>query len=479
MKRLIQKILPFIIVLSGCENFNINININNPDNNTIKVSGQFNSLSTSSTIISSISSSISNSSKQEQSPIEYLLAILENVTMEVGEQLIISDYYELKGYKTLTAKQKEVTVTSSDETVVQIDSLYKTMTAIKEGTAVITVISDIDTIKTCSFTVKVTNSSPIKSLEAVSDTVEIKIGDQVTTANFYELKGYKPLSAKQKLVTITSSDENVVKIDASYKTMTAVNLGTATITVVSDADKTKSCSFTITVSDCFFDRTITSINSSWDVDHEMDAENPYIKVDTNISDGIYIRNSDGLKWYVETEITIHSVLSGEEWPKFGLIANTTTNTEINNNKLCYYLNAPMNEFAQGWKNFGVCEVSNDWNWAWNAGVGNNEARYIDVVTSVESPITYETKFHIGMVREGFNFHLFANKQYICSIQTLGTLFGLYNAETLYYTDPAPAIAGFFAFNSVITFSNYRFVSESAEVDTYIPAEPVFNLGWAA
>ena len=48
--------------------------------------------------------------------------------------------------------------------------------------------------------------SPIKSLEAVSATAEIKIGEQATTANFYELKGVKSLSAKQKRVTITSSD---------------------------------------------------------------------------------------------------------------------------------------------------------------------------------------------------------------------------------------------------------------------------------
>ena len=51
--------------------------------------------------------------------------------------------------------------------------------------------------------------SPIKSLTAVSDTVDIKIGEQATLANYYELKGVKSLSAKQKKVTITSSDESV------------------------------------------------------------------------------------------------------------------------------------------------------------------------------------------------------------------------------------------------------------------------------
>lgn len=324
-----------------------------------------------------------------------------------------------------------------------------------------------------------TEQSPIKSLEAVNASVEIKIGEQATTANYYELKGVKSLSAKQKRVTITSSDESVVKVASSFKTMTAVSLGTATITVVSDVDATKTCSFTVTVTDAFFDRTITSISSTWDVAHEMDAENPYIKIDSNLSDGIYARGSDGLKWYIETEITIHSINAGEEWPKFGIVANTTTHTETNNNKLYYFLNAPMNEVDQGWKYFGVCEVANGGSWAWNAGVGNNEARHNDVVTVTETTITYETKFHIGMVRDGFNFHLYANKQYIGSIKTLDTLFGSYNAETQGYTDPVPAMAGFFSFNSVITFSNYNFVSDATAVDALIPAEPAFNENWAA
>lgn len=322
-----------------------------------------------------------------------------------------------------------------------------------------------------------TEQSPIKSLEAVNATVEIKIGEQATTANYYELKGVKSLSAKQKRVTITSSDESVVKVAASYKTMTAVNIGTATITVVSDVDATKTCTFTVNVTDAFFDRTITSISSTWDVAHEMDEENPYIKIDSNLSDGIYARGSDGLKWYLETEITIHSINAGEEWPKFGIVANTTTHTENNNNKLYYFLNAPMN-VEGNWVDFGVCEVSNGANWAWNAGVGNNEARHNDVLKSIDTPITYETKFHIGMVRDGFNCHLYANRTYIGSIEVLGTLFGNYNAETQAYTDAAPAMAGFFSFNSVITFSNYKFVSDAAVVDTYIPAEPEFNTGWA-
>lgn len=323
-----------------------------------------------------------------------------------------------------------------------------------------------------------TEQSPIKSLTAVSETVDIKIGEQATLANYYELKGVKSLSAKQKRVVITSSNEEVIKIASSYKTMSALSIGSATITVTSEVDSTKVCTFTVNVTDAFFDRTLTSIGSSWDVTNEMNEENPSIKIDTNLSDGIYARGSDGLKWYIETAITVHSINAGEEWPKFGIVANTTVNTpESNNNKIYYFLDAPMNREGN-WVNFGVCEVSNGGNWAWNAGVGNNVARHNDAVASVENPITYETTFSMGMLRDGFNCHLFVNGAYIGSVTALGTLLGNYDAATSDYTSPANCMAGFFSFNSVVTFSNYKFYNDEAKLAEYMPAEPVFNTNWA-
>ena len=323
-----------------------------------------------------------------------------------------------------------------------------------------------------------TEQSPIKSLTAKNETVEIKIDEQANIANCYEIKGFKSLNAKQKKVTVTSSDTNVVTINAKFTSMTAVGIGTATITVVSDVDTTKTCTFTVNVTDCFFDRKVSSINSSWDVTHEMDAENPYIKVDTDVGAGIYIRNSDALKWYVETEITIHSVLSGEEWPKFGIVANTTSNlVEYTDNKLYYFLDAPMNVEEQ-WVNFGVCEVSNGGNWAWNDGVNNNTARHNDAVYKIDTAIGYETKFKMGMLRDGFNCHLFYNGTYMASVTVLGAIFGDYDETTKDYTKAVNCMAGFFSFNSVATFSNYKLITDVAAVDALIPAEPNFNTVWA-
>ena len=310
--------------------------------------------------------------------------------------------------------------------------------------------------------------SPIKSLTAVSANAKVKIGEQANTANFYELVGVKTLTAKTKKVVITSSDESIIKVASTYKTMTALALGTATITVTSEVDKTKTCSFEVTVEDCFFDRTVASMGTSWDVEHEMDETNPSIRINTNNADGIYARNSDGLRWYIETSITIHAVDSTELWPKFGIVANTLTNTtETANNKVYFFLDAAIKNAENpntAWTNFGVCEVANGSSWAWNSGVGNNEARHNDAVASVSSPITYETTFSMGMLHDGFNFHLYVNGNYMASVKALEGLMGNYDDEANDGSfKPASAMAGFFSFNSDVTFSNYKLVTDEAQL----------------
>lgn len=321
------------------------------------------------------------------------------------------------------------------------------------------------------------SDSPIQSLTAKKENVNVKIDEQANLTSYYDLKGFKSLSTKQKKVTVTSSDPNVVSINAKFTIMTAVGLGTATITVVSDVDNTKSCTFTVTVSDCFFDRKLTSFDSSWDIEHEMDEENPYIKINTDAGMGIYIRNSDSLKWYVETEITIHSVKKGEDFPKFGIVASTTTNhKEFTDNKFYYYLDCSISKENE-WTDFGVCEVSNLANWAWNEGITNSVARCNYTVFQSENNIGYNTKFKMGMVRDGFNCHLYFNGTYQTSIKVLGSIFGNYSEETKDYTDAVNCMAGFFSFNSTVTFSNYKFNNDSTSVDALIPTEPTFNEKW--
>ena len=78
MRKIIKKILPIIVVLSGCGNINININTNNSNNSSTQIS------SVSSTIISSSSSSNENDSSfnystNSSSANEEILTVLKNI----------------------------------------------------------------------------------------------------------------------------------------------------------------------------------------------------------------------------------------------------------------------------------------------------------------------------------------------------------------------------------------------------------------
>ena len=330
-----------------------------------------------------------------------------------------------------------------------------------------------------SSTISAVEQSVIKSLTAKAESFDIKIGEKPTIANFYEITGYKSLNAKQKKVTVTSSNEAVVAVQKNN--LQALDLGESTITVVSDEDKTKSCSFVVRVGDAFFDRELCSIDSTWDFAHEMDEENRYVKVTTDVGAGMYVRNSESLNWYIETEISIESVLSGEDYPKFGIVANTVNNTtDEANNKLYYFLDCPINATGN-WANFGVCEVRNSHSWAWNPGIDNSVARHNDAVFRNETAIDYNTTFKMGMLREKSNFHLYLNGTYRASITVLDDLFCNYDEATQAYTSPVNAAAGFFSFNSVATFSNYKYVNDEAQIAEMLTAigTPNFNTNWAA
>ncbi len=329
---------------------------------------------------------------------------------------------------------------------------------------IITILADNSSSK-----IEDTNQGVIKELSAVYENAVIKIDETVSTLNYYKLEGYKALTNKQKKVTFTFSDETIVKISENKRIFTAQKIGTTKVTIVSEEDPTKSCEFNLTVEECYFDRTLTSIAPTWDVTNEMNEENPSIKIDSNLADGIYIRNSDGLKWYVETEIKVHSVNTSEYYAKIGIIANTTTNTEDTKNNMVIFFIDANRENDNNWTNFGVCEVSNGANWAWNAGIGNNEARHNDAVYVSPTSIGYNTSFKMGMLRDGQDCHMYVNGQYIVSAEILKTLFCNYDDATQDYTADVNAMAGFFSFNSVVTFSNYRFTNNLTEVDTMLSA----------
>ena len=155
------------------------------------------------------------------------------------------------------------------------------------------------------------NAVTIESLTAKEASTTIKVGESILLSNYYEIKGSASLSAAQKACTFESSDETVVKINA--RRAEAVSAGKATITVTSNYDTTKSCSFEVVVAGVFFDREDTVFASEDDISNEWDDTTKKGSITTHsaITNFYYIDNVCSTKWYVETDITFNAVNTGE------------------------------------------------------------------------------------------------------------------------------------------------------------------------
>lgn len=160
------------------------------------------------------------------------------------------------------------------------------------------------------------------TLTATESSTSVKIGESILITNFYEIKGSSTLSAAQRACTYESSNPEVVKIN--QKRAEAVAPGTATITVTSNVDNTKSCSFQVTVAKTFIDRDLSMIPSEDDFSNEWDdaTGTGSFRTSSGITNFYYLSDVYSTQWYVETDITIHSVNWDDRWPKIGIVAQT-------------------------------------------------------------------------------------------------------------------------------------------------------------
>ena len=324
-------------------------------------------------------------------------------------------------------------------------------------------------------------ASVIASLTATEASTSIKIGESILLTNFYELKGTSTLSGAQRACTYVSSNPDVVKINA--KRAEAVAPGTATITITSNADSTKSCSFEVVVARVFIDRDLTTIASEDDFSKEWDEATGTGSFQTNsgITNFYYVAGIESTQWYVETDITFNSVNWGDRWPKIGIFAQTEDD-EGNETMVTFFLNASigLNDGADAdgnpttgednlnWNEFGVCEVYNG-HWAWEPNITNSLARHHDYAWTITDTITFGTTFKLGVARDGANFHVYVNGNYVGSYQLSTDLTILCENG-----QPAASHVGFYQFASDVTFSNYSATSDAAAVAAKVPAEPIYT-----
>ena len=137
------------------------------------------------------------------------------------------------------ATNKNVTWSSSDETVATVDQSGK-VTAVKAGEATITVkTEDGSKTATCAVTVN-PKVYPVTGVSLDKTTITLTEGDAQTL-----VATVAPENATNKNVTWSSSDETVATVDQSGK-VTAVKAGEATITVkTEDGGKTATCKVTV------------------------------------------------------------------------------------------------------------------------------------------------------------------------------------------------------------------------------------------
>ena len=146
------------------------------------------------------------------------------------------------------ATVKDLVYESSDETVVTVDDNGE-ITAIGEGTAIITVYSKDDPTK--SDTITVTVKFPVTDIRVEETEITLNKG----TSDKIEVT-VTPDEATNKEVTYKSDDETVAKVDENGN-ITAIGEGTTTITVTSKDDPTVTETITVTVKNPVTELTVT------------------------------------------------------------------------------------------------------------------------------------------------------------------------------------------------------------------------------
>ena len=136
--------------------------------------------------------------------------------------------------------------TSSDPNIVSVNEVTGYISAVNYGTATITVqLKDHKNKKDeCVITViKADSSIGVESISLSNDEINLQVGGSKTI--HYTIT---PSNAKVKKITWSTSNANVATID-KYGTITAIRVGTATITIKINNDNSATCVVNVTKKD--------------------------------------------------------------------------------------------------------------------------------------------------------------------------------------------------------------------------------------
>ena len=329
-----------------------------------------------------------------------------------------------------------------------------------------------------------TNEAKIKEIALKANArTTLSVTEKISTVAFFELKANsgKKLTSSDKKVVVTSSDDQILKVLNTSPTVStyleALKPGTVKLTIQSVLQEETKLEVNMTIIDSVFDRQVQDgfFGNNWDnvdMSHEVDEVDPYIK--TVAEDGInhqfYFRDSYAAKSYAECEFTFYSEQDGSaHLPKLGFVYSTQeeNDTHLQSCSMIYF-DTDCTGGKTTYYNIGYNEIANSI-WGWDKGGTDPGAKHYGVYR-YEAGISKGETFKMGVVKEGYHYHVYFNDNYVKSIETTHQGFSVDNTRT----EAAPTICGLFDFKSEVKYSNYLFTTDEAVVNAKIPATPDYT-----
>lgn len=309
----------------------------------------------------------------------------------------------------------------------------------------------------------------------------LSVTDRIGTSALYEIKANKgkTLKTADKKVKVTSSDPEVLKVENTNATTStfieALKPGPVKLTIQSNVQEEMKLEIDITVVDSVFDRQAMDgfFGNSWencDLSHEVDEENPYIQsaAEDGINHQFYFRDSFTTRCYAECEFTFYSELDGTaHLPKLGFVFSTNDDNDTDLQSVSFiYFDTDCRNNNSTFYNVGYNEIASGM-WGWDQP-GNPLAKSCGLFR-YEAGVKVGEMFKMGVIKDGYNYHVFFNGEYYKSIESTRKGFSVDST----YNEAAPTICGMFDFKAEVKYSNYLFTTDESVISSKMPAEPSF------
>lgn len=319
------------------------------------------------------------------------------------------------------------------------------------------------------------------ALKATAKTT-ISVTDRIGTTALFEIKANKgqTLKTADKKVTITSSNPEVLKVENTGTVVStfldALKPGEVKLTIQSTIQEDARLEIDMTIVDSVFDRQAMDgfFGNSWenvDFTHEVDEVNPYIKTmaEDQINHQFYFRDSYVDKCYAECEFTFYSEMDGTaHMPKIGFVFSTMAENDSGLDSVSFiYFDTDCRNGKDTFTTVGYNEIAHGV-WGWDNGGGNPLAKSFGMF-KYEAGVKIGETFKMGVVKDGYNYHVYFNGVYMKSVESSFDGFSVDKTQS----KAAPTICGLFDFKSEVKYGNYSFTADETVVNNMIPASPDF------